>query len=330
MPTTTTKSIGATGRDYSTPNSWADACAADIRNGTGTDEVWRGECYDDADFTVSSSVNLDSTSDDDNYMILTTATGQSFKDHANKLTNALRPNGSNGVLFNLGNDIVVFASAQNAQVENIQMSQTGGSTPITSGSSGNATTHGTYRNCIFKSTRSGSVGDGAVNGIRKHFVNCVIIAGTNGMDGINNAGSTSGRISSCTFLGNGSGRRGINSIGVVINTATFGFSGLDNTIGSGNNNATDRASFGGGTSNQTSLTITNEIEGSTIDGTEDLRAKSTGTLPTNGARDATYTNDLDIVGQSRSTTTPTIGAWEYVAGGGSNATPILMQMYSGS
>jgi hypothetical protein len=48
----------------------------------------------------------------------------------------------------------------------------------------------------------------------------------------------------------------------------------------------------------------------------DFRAKSGGDIVATGVRDQTFTADLDIIGQARSTSTPTIGAWEFVTGGG--------------
>lgn len=41
-----------------------------------------------------------------------------------------------------------------------------------------------------------------------------------------------------------------------------------------------------------------------------------------GTRDQTHTGDVDIVGTSRSTSTPTIGAWEYSSG----ASPVSVDL----
>jgi hypothetical protein len=60
------------------------------------------------------------------------------------------------------------------------------------------------------------------------------------------------------------------------------------------------------------LTVSNQFE-NIGSGTEDFRVKAGADLINAGVRDQTYTNDLDIVGTTRSLTTPTIGAWEYAS-----------------
>src|SRR5262245_24237165 len=94
MPTTVTKTIGtAGGRDYSTLQAWEDACPADL---TSVDQIWKGEAYNDSEFTAALAV-AGITTDSTRYPWLTAATGQSFQDNANVRTNALRYNQSNGV-----------------------------------------------------------------------------------------------------------------------------------------------------------------------------------------------------------------------------------------
>jgi hypothetical protein len=46
-----------------------------------------------------------------------------------------------------------------------------------------------------------------------------------------------------------------------------------------------------------------------------------------GTRDQTNTNDLDIVGQARSTSTPTIGAWEHAVAVGFSFLPIFNKKF---
>lgn len=93
MPVTQTRSIGTASRNFSTLQSWEDATPVDL---TTADQIWKGECYNDSEFTAGLFVD-GTTTDATRYQWLTAATGQSFQDHANVRTNALRYNQSNGV-----------------------------------------------------------------------------------------------------------------------------------------------------------------------------------------------------------------------------------------
>lgn len=92
MATVVTRTIGTASRDYSTLQSWEDAAPSNL---VTSDQVWRGECYADTEFTAALTVS-GSTVDSTRYKELTVAAGESFADHADKLTNALRYNASNG------------------------------------------------------------------------------------------------------------------------------------------------------------------------------------------------------------------------------------------
>lgn len=324
----TISTIGTSGRDYSTCKAWADAAAATLS------APWEGQSYNDGTITETGIIALDSTGDATNFMKLTTATGQSFMDHASKLTNALRPNQSNGVLVDITthSSSAIALDSEYCIVEKIQVTDARANFEILHGGT-LLSNYGTARHLLLRTTSVG--GGGCALDIRRmNVVNCGIIF-TADTVGISSTSGSAGKLSSCTIVNvsGASSKKAISNVlgaaPVVDNTATFNW-GADNDAPAGsNNNATNRASFGGSSSSdQTSLTTTDQIESATS-GSEDLRAKAAGVLDTNGVRDQTYTNDLDIVGQSRSTTTPTIGAWEVVAGGGGGAVPLLMQHYHG-
>ena len=99
------------------------------------------------------------------------------------------------------------------------------------------------------------------------------------------------------------------------NCASFGYdtawdaSGWSGDPSSGWN-ASDEADPPGD-NDQASKTYADQYEGIT-DASQDFRVKSGADLINNGTRDQTNTNDLDIIGQARSTSTPTIGCWEFV------------------
>lgn len=97
MATTVVRTIG-TGGDYTTLQAWEDACPANL---VTNDEIWRGEVLwaSSSDELVVSGTALivsGQTVDATRYMELTAAAGDSFVDNANRLTNGLRYNASNG------------------------------------------------------------------------------------------------------------------------------------------------------------------------------------------------------------------------------------------
>lgn len=329
---------GTTQRAYSTCQAWGAAAPADL---TTADQVWRGETWNDGTITETASISLGATADATRYMILTTATGQSFRDHANKLTNALRPNQSNGVLVDITTHTSAGIQLDSAYciVENIQVTDSRSSNNYYTVYGGTTLSNfGTFRHCLVKTNTTGASSGAAVDIRRMNIANCAFIMSANTV-GVASSSGTAGKLSSSTLVnvsGSSSAKAISSALGgtpVVDSTATFNW-GADNDAAAGsNNNATDRAAFGGSSSSdQVSLTTTDEIESATS-GSEDLRAKFTSTLKGNGVRDQTYTSDLDIVGSARATgaapSGPTIGAWEVVAGGGGGAVPILMQHYHG-
>jgi hypothetical protein len=124
----------------------------------------------------------------------------------------------------------------------------------------------------------------------------------------------------CTFIGDGA--KALTRMAYQTDLATFKNCAIFNwgntlcTIGyfrSGSDrNATENASgtvpTNFGTNSLTDLVFSDQFENTT----SDFRVKAGSDLIGAGTRDQTYTNDLDIIGQARSTTAPTIGAWEYI------------------
>lgn len=96
MATTVVKTIG-TGGDYSLPQSWEDACPPDLRSGSGTDQIWQGQCKNQLFTSASSLLTISGTLvDATHYVELTAEAGASFRDNASVRTNALRANSANG------------------------------------------------------------------------------------------------------------------------------------------------------------------------------------------------------------------------------------------
>src|SRR5262249_25313543 len=91
-----TKTIGTSGRDYSTVQAWEDALPANLVT-DGNSQV--GQCFNDSEFTVAGDILTISgeTTDASHTITITTGSGQSFRDNAGVQTNALLYNVSNGV-----------------------------------------------------------------------------------------------------------------------------------------------------------------------------------------------------------------------------------------
>ncbi len=90
------KSVGsAGGRDFSDLAGYVTYVNAIDLVGTDTRQI--AELYNDSEFTDTSTLNITSTTDATRYVIIRTATGQSFRDSAGVRTNALLYNVANGV-----------------------------------------------------------------------------------------------------------------------------------------------------------------------------------------------------------------------------------------
>ena len=336
MATLVTKSIGSGGgRDYSTIALWEDATDIDL---VATDQIQQGELYNDSEFSLSAEVVFaGSTVDSTRYRVLTTAAGQSFMDDANQTTNPLRYDQSKGVgIKGIGSYLGGTLSVQEAwfRMSKIQMQRSGGWYAIYSYPAGGQQ----YLNMLIECT---STGQGIFhietldNG---KAVNCVVIdRTTNGVQTLRvQYAFATGGIFNCTVVRPSDKTTG--GIGIIFNSggnvkikncAVFGFTtNFSGTAASGSGyNATDSVTAPG-SNNQTSLTYASQFQAVT-DASRDYRAVDTGSLDLNGTRDQTDTNDLDIVGQSRSITTPTIGCWELVVASVAASPPRVMRLFEG-
>jgi hypothetical protein len=154
-----------------------------------------------------------------------------------------------------------------------------------------------------------------------NFINSLFYCATTSLVLIDSFESTAnGNFINSVFYGNGATKafdfRYGGALSTMKNCAFFNWTSVGSTgrfdSANSSNNATDLSSFPFGSSNQVSLTTANQFENVTA-GSEDFRVKTGAALINNGIRQQTYTNDLDIVGTARSTTTPTIGAWEFAS-----------------
>lgn len=321
MPTVVTRSIGSGGeRYYSTIAAWLSACPANL---VTADQVWRGELYNDSEFTTTSQIAIGTgiTTDATRYIELTAAAGQSFADHATVQTNALRYNQSNGVGIRstTGYLQMVSLAAQHTRLSRIQLHQAttggGGSQALIvpaancrvsqcviqgNGALGafdhTAVGGFTAENCLFIATRSGISYATRLYDVAT-VTNCTIVAPSNVATKPTNAIQrnywTSVAIKNCAIFG---------CIGVASNTTNGTFTACYTDVASPPSGCTTVAydtSTGSG------------FQGTTSSGL-DFRIKGTSALI--GAGTSSGAPAEDIVGTTRPQgATYDVGAWEYVS-----------------
>jgi hypothetical protein len=306
------KSIGSgAGRQYPTPQAFEDALPSNL---VTADESWTGEMYNDSEFTEKVSFS-GSTTDSTRFVKLTTATGQSFRDHASAATNPLTYDQSKGVGISLstGYDPTLAISIANITVENIQIKRTSSSGAAARVINAENTATKFVKNCIIlgEQTNADSVRFGGSSSI---ISNCLVIHTHTSRDGIQLHNSATAlnctSVSPSDVTATGIGIKSNYGSPVAKNCASFGFNtDFDSSWNSASNyNASDGTGSPGANSVD-SLTFADQFEVVTTSGM-DFRAKSGNDLQA-GVADLT----LDIIGQTRADP-PTIGAFEFVSGGG--------------
>lgn len=326
-----TSTIGTATRNYSTIQAWEDGLPA---SAVTAGNSYVGECYNDSEFTAGVTF-AGTTTDSTHTITLKCASGQSFRDNANKATNRLAYNQSNGVGINtnVAYSTVVTISENYVTVDGLQIKGQGLGT-IAVGAGGSVT-NTIVKNSIFDAVPSGSINDSAIqlNDSTCKIYNCLLILrGTGGNTGIS-LGNGSLAIN-CTIVRpsnfTAAGKPFVSPYGTatVKNCAIFGFSTASTgTFATDGHNGTDQTSAPGTTSNLTSLTYANQFQqSSTASSVEDFRLKSGAGLIDAGVTDSTDISSADdIIGTSRSTWD--IGSWEYVASGTAVSDPPFIRPY---
>lgn len=307
MTTTVTKSIGsAGGRDYSTISAFFAAIPSDL---VAVDEAWVGELYNDSEFTISSTITCSKTTSVACYIALRPAAGQGFAHHANKLTNPLRYDQSVGVGVDITVNFAYYldcAATNDIHISGIQWKAISVGYPEAIRISGQRSSfHGNI--CVYEYSPTCVVSDNS----GKIYNNLIIY---------NNAGP-----STAIYNGLGGSSSNFNTI-VTLGTASdyaitgFGTSNASNNLvinfNSGSVTCTPTyiattAATQSGTGSITNIvaadTLQNVASKTTIDG----RIKAGAAVINAGNPVSGITTD--ILGQTRSVTTPTIGAFEYVS-----------------
>jgi hypothetical protein len=303
MPTVQTKTVGSSGRNYSTIAAFWAAVPANL---VTADEQWIAELYNDSVFNETLTLS-GKTTDATRNIIIRCASGQSFKFNANKGTNALRYNQTNGVAVYSDSTPITISANMNLLIDGLQAKGNGNVIQQTS-----IGPNVVIRDCLVESAAA-STGIGPLVLYGGTAINCLGVNTAGGSGFISNGGSAT--FHNCTAVQMGValafGFRGNYDTPVCTNCASFGFGTAFRAGVTGNYNASDQASPPGANS-VASLTYANQFQNVASTGTMDFRLKTGNNLAGAGVRDQTYTTDLDILGQARSTTTPAIGAVETI------------------
>jgi hypothetical protein len=309
--------VGLTGRQYPSLQEAWNALPATLADN------YEFLCYNDGEMGVLDTAASAKTTGSFTVTIKP-ATGQGYRDNPNKLTAPLRYAQPNGVSFSAG----VFLgqtfniTANNVILEGIAVRNTNDGPAILIDGTGCK-----IRRCIADSATS------SVHAIVMHQAvecigNLIIVKNATG-GGISTTVSSTLRNNTIVYIGSGTSTGTGVAIAYQQTTATgnnvFGFNTAFSTYSttfhtSSDYNATDRATIGTGqgANNLTSLTFASQFVAVGTAGSEDLRVKSGSAL----INACIYSADIDpdILGQTRHASTPTIGAFEYVAGSVVNLT----------
>lgn len=317
---TVTKTIGTGGsRDYSTLQSWEDALPANLVT-DGNAQV--GECYNDGEFTSAAAQLTISgqTTDATNFITLKTASGQSFKDHANKLTNRLIYNQSNGVGIRSTNGYITAVTVITGRtvLQGLQINASAStSMGLTLGGSNQK-----VEQCIIHGGTGSNANCSGTNTLNNVlFVNNAAAGGNNAGIRMQTGTFNLKNVTSVRYSNLAAGIRSFRGDYATVNMQNcsgFGFSAFHQSVSSsfsGNNNCSDQAiSFG--TSNQASKTYSDQFEQpSNSGGVPDYRTKSGSDQIDNGD-DESGTFTVDIVGVTRPIGSAwDIGVWELASSG---------------
>jgi hypothetical protein len=165
-----TKTIGTTGRDYSTLQAWEDALPANLVT-DGNSQV--GLVYKDTEFTTGSSVALTisgETTDASNTITLEAAPGQSFIDDSGIRTNPLSYDATKGVAIRSSGSPLIDIQANNVTVRRLQIKNTGANRQAIRNAVGPSTNF-ILDQCIIE----GDGDTGSFGGSGTIIKNCIII-----------------------------------------------------------------------------------------------------------------------------------------------------------
>lgn len=310
-----TKTLGLTGRDYSTLAAWATYVNALSLAANEILEVYN----DGGPVSDTTSITIGGWTANGFSVTMRPASGQGFKDNANRLTNALRWNASNGAALtnSFSGDIAYKATGANLTIQDLQFKASN------SGSSGcmQGRTSAVINRCIIW-----TAGNYVMPQTHACTINDSLLVHDNG-GGIQVSGDSL-VVSNCTIASIGGAGTGIQQSytqsipPLVKNTVLFNHTtDVQGTCASGTtNNATSKSAISGtgwGTNvqvNVSSADFTNVTAGS-----EDFRTAS-GSTKLIGTGASGVGSGSDVVNTTRSGTYG-IGAWQAAPPSGFAAGP---------
>lgn len=317
MPTVVTSTISLSGTpDYSTLASWENASPADL---VAADQVWRGEIQQPNDVFTSTGTVVTiggSTTDATRYKELTTATGASFRDHADAATNPLKYDNTKGASIESTGSatFTVAITESHSRISNLQLIH---DVAGTSGPLGISGTSNVVENCIIQ--LGSANGEKIQIGSGARLINCLVIGGVDTHAKLVRAVTGESFYHNCTFLvptdfvaASYVYSHELSGDTNSTNCAFFGAANVENTtIGTYTTCFTDDASSPpvGCTTVAFDTTTGSGFEGITV-ATLDARLKSTSSLIDAGTDDASFAS-TDILGTSRTLGEYDVGVYEF-------------------
>lgn len=302
MTTTITKTVGtATGRDYATFTAAIAGLPSDL---TAVDQAWILEFYNDpTPFPTGAFTLTGKTTDATRTITCRPAAGQGFANNASKNSNALTYDATKGVAF-AGSSIAL--DTKNTVIQGLQFSNYAIAGSF--GSNADSTSH--FMGCIFTSTDT-PTGEGSVtSGGAGLFINCLIINTAGGNGAIDSA---SAQYRNCTFVapsGGTTGRYGLRgnySAPLMLNCESFGYT----TDFAQTSNASNDYNMGDGTNAPGAHSLKSKVFANQfVNPATDFRRKVGSDAIGVGTPDIAHTGGVDILGNPRSATAPSIGAIE--------------------
>lgn len=297
-------------------------CVLSSSTPTDVGVIWQGQCQNQEFSGTGTQLTVaGGTTSTTCYKELTTVSGASFRDNANKLTNALKYNASNGAAIRgTSNTAVTLSHAEdNFRLTGMQITATGSDSRAMTPSGSTIT--GIYDSNIFEGTYTtngttrGVISTGAMT-----FKNCLIIQKASAADHIIGSATSSPFFYNCTivapddlatapvsvFLSGASGTVTVQNCGL--------FAGADKPTTAGSATYTFTTCYGDDSTPATGITtatFSSEFQNVNT-ATADFRLKAGAAELDTGTTDATNA-PTDIVGTTRPQGAAyDVGCWELV------------------
>jgi hypothetical protein len=284
--------------------------------------IWQGQAQNQEFSVAGTALTVTgSTASATAYKELTTVAGASFVDNANRLTNALRYNASNGAAIKSTNNATttILVSEANFRISKLQVAATGTDSFALGGNFGH-----TIDQCIFEGTYVSTAASGGVvysNSSSPVIKNSLIILRTTGADHIIGTGTSSPSFYNITVvapddLATAPTRIILSGASGTVLCQNCGLFAGDSTkaifAGSATPTFTTGYSDISGTTGVTQTTYSSEFQ-DVNDATRDFRLKTGAAQIDTGTTDATNAA-ADIVATTRPQGAAyDVGVWEFIA-----------------